>query len=77
MAKELSEETKFEIRTFRELKSLSGSGLPCKSVTTVRICCLQVREVVRASLKFFAALNGVSTALRPSTLALGSDGKKI
>ena len=76
VAKELSADMRLEIKVQTELKSLSGSGLACKSVTTVMICCLQALKVLRASLKVLAALRGVSTVLSPSTRALGSDGEK-
>ena len=64
VAKALSDEVRLEIKIFKELNNLRGSGLACKSVTAVTTCCLHVLNVVSASEKFFAAFNGVSMVLR-------------
>ena len=66
-----------DIKILRELNNLRGSGFAFRSVTTVTTCCLHVLSVLRASAKFFAAFRGDSTVLSPSTLALGSDGRKV
>ena len=64
-----------EIRVFKEVNSRSGSGLPPRSVTTVKTCCRHARKVVRASLKVLAGLRGAPMVARPSTRALGSEGR--
>ena len=77
VAKALSELTSPEMSWRRDWYSLRGSGFPCRSLTTVMICCRQVRRVERASLKFLADRRGASIRLRPSTLAFGSEGRYV
>ena len=69
MAKAVSLDTSEEIRERSEPRSLSGSGFPLKSFTTVTVFCLHERRKASASAKVLAGLTAASISARPSTLA--------
>ena len=77
MAKAVSLDTSKVIRERSEPRSLSGSGFPLKSFTTVTIFCLHERRKASASAKILAGLIAASISARPSTLAEGSKGRSV